>query len=411
MVMSGYKRFAAVRGLIPEADEGAARAAGGQSLSLISHKGGSKKCDLAVDGKINCATVNLHLEKGLAMGNCIMQILIVEDSVNDALLLLAELEQKGYTVVHRCVETAADFLDALRTNSWDAIISDYALPEFSGPEALKLLRELDRITPFIMVSGIYGEEHAVAMMRAGANDYLTKNNLARLVPALEREWDAAQSRRQHKRAETAMQHLAAIVQSSEDAIYSVSLDSHILSWNPAAERLYGHKEQDMIGQSIVKLFPLSQRDEMLDTLASVRRGETVSLRNTARLHQSGEIIAVSVIVSPIKNSNGDIIGASGIARDIRDQRRVEEDRVQLFEKLATAAGQLNRLQNLLPACSACHRIRDDKHFWQQVKARLFENTDNLVPASLCPDCAEEYERQLDFKDKLVTGPRIAIESH
>lgn len=339
-----------------------------------------------------------------------MQILIVEDSVNDALLLLAELEQKGYTVVHRCVDTQADFLEALQLHSWDAIISDYALPHFSGPEALKLLRDHDRITPFIMVSGVYGEEHAVAMMRAGANDYLTKNNLSRLVPALEREWEAAQHRRQNKRAEAAMQHLAAIVQSSEDAIYSVTLDSHILSWNPAAERLYGHKAQDMIGRSIVMLFPLSHRDEMLDTLASVRRGETVNLRNTARLHQNGDIVAVSVIVCPIKSTNGEVIGASGIARDIRLQRQVELDRQQLFEKLAAAAGQLSRLQNLLPACSACHRIRDDKHFWEQVQVRLFENADNNIPASLCPECAEEYERQLDFKDKLAVGGRLTIES-
>src|SRR3954462_4875685 len=114
------------------------------------------------------------------MGDCIMQILIVEDSINDALLLLAELKQKGYTVVHRCVDSAADFLDALKTHAWDAIIADYSLPDFSGPEALRLLREKDPVPPFIMVSGVYGEEHAVAMMRAGANDYLTKNNLSRL---------------------------------------------------------------------------------------------------------------------------------------------------------------------------------------------------------------------------------------
>jgi two-component system sensor histidine kinase VicK len=363
---------------------------------------------LPVDGKTGCAKVNPHLEKGFVMGNCIMQILIVEDSVDDALLLLAELAQKGYTVIHRCVDTPADFVEALQSQPWDAVISDYSLPQFSGPGALNLLREHSQIIPFIMVSGVYGEEHAVAMMRAGANDYLTKNNLSRLVPALEREWDAAQSRRQQKRAEAAMQHLAAIIQSSEDAIYSVTLDSHVLSWNPAAERLYGYKAQDMIGRSIVKLFPLSHRDELLDTLASVRRGETVSLRDTARVHQSGDTVAVSLIISPIKNSNGEVTGASSIARDIRQQQRVEQDRQQVFERLADAAGQLSRLHDLLPSCSACHRVRDDKPFWQQVKARLFENRESVVPASLCPECAEEYERQLDFKDKLAGSNPVAI---
>ena len=344
------------------------------------------------------------------MGDCIMQILVVEDSVNDKLLLLAELERNGYTVVHECVETEADFLEALRQHSWDAIISDYVLPEFSGPEALNLVRAQNPVIPFIMVSGVYGEDQAVAMMRAGANDYILKDNLSRLVPALEREWKAAEHRRQHRRAEAAIQHLAAIVQSSEDAIYSKTLDSQLLTWNPAAERLFGYPAEEMIGRSIVKLFPLSRRDEMLDTLAAVRRGETVCLRDTERVHQNGEIIAVSVIISPIKNSHGEIVGASGIARDINWRRRAEQERQQLFEKLANAASRLEKLNDVLPTCSACNRIRDDKPYWQRVKACLAGNGENSLPACLCPECAEEYERQLDFQDKLTAAGRAAVES-
>jgi len=340
------------------------------------------------------------------MGNCIMQILIVEDSVSDKQLLLAELESKGYTVVHACVETEADYLAALQRHSWDAVISDYVLPQFSGPEALRLLREQNQVVPFIMVSGVRGEEEAVAMMRAGANDYILKENLARLVPALEREWKAAEDRRRHKSAETAMQNLAAIVLSSEDAIYSNTLDSRILSWNPAAERLFGYPAQEMIGRSIVKLFPLSQRDELLDNLASVRRGETVSLRETERVHRNGEIIAVSVIVSPIKNGTGEIIGAAGIIRDLSGQRRAEVARQRLFEKLGAAANELRRLTELLPTCSACNRIRDDKPYWQQARACLAGEGENNPPASLCPECAEEYERQMDFQDKLTAEDRV-----
>ena len=345
------------------------------------------------------------------MGDCIMQILIVEDSVNDALLLLSELEQKGYTIVHERVDTEADFLEALKKHSWDAIIADFVLPRFSGPEALRLLRERDSIIPFIMVSGVQGEEQAVAMMRAGANDYILKGNLSRLVPALEREWKAAQLRRHQKSTESARQHLAAIVQSSEDAIYSKTLDSHILSWNPAAERLFGYKAQDMIGRSIVKLFPLNRRDELLDALASVRRGETVNLRHTERVREDGGIIAVSVIVSPIKNLSGEIVGASGIARDLTQQRLSGLERQELFEKLSKTATQLGRLGDLLPACSACQRIRDDKVFWDQVKACISENADNILPASLCPECLAECERQLDFKDKLAPGDGLAVEAH
>lgn len=333
------------------------------------------------------------------MGKCIMQVLVVEDSVNDAMLLLSELECSGYTVEHQRVETEADFLAALKRHSWDAVISDYVLPNFSGPEALRLLRERNSVTPFIMVSGVLGEDQAVAMMRAGANDYIMKASLFRLVPALEREWQAAQARRLQKRAEGAMQHLAAIVQSSEDAIYSKTLDSHVLSWNPAAERLFGYPAPEMIGRSVVKLFPHRRRDEMLDTLAAVRRGETVSLRDTELVHSDGGIIPVSVIVSPIKDRNGEVIGASAIVRDITQERHAELERRHLFEKLTFAASQLDRLSTLLPACTACHRIRDDKGYWEQARACLAGESEH-IPA-LCPECAEEHERQLNFADKLL----------
>jgi DNA-binding NtrC family response regulator len=153
------------------------------------------------------------------MNGNFMQVLIVEDSEQDAILLLAELERKGYTPLHQRVETKEDFLAALQNRSWDAVISDYVLPRFSGPEALKLLRMLGFDIPFVMVSGVFGEEKAVAMMKAGANDYFMKGDLSRLVPVLERELKETQGRRRHKRAECAMlQHLAANIRELQNVV-------------------------------------------------------------------------------------------------------------------------------------------------------------------------------------------------
>jgi DNA-binding NtrC family response regulator len=129
------------------------------------------------------------------------------------------LRQKGYEPFHQRVETKVDFVAALENRAWDAVISDYVLPHFSGPEALKLLRNLGFDIPFVMVSGVFGEEKAVAMMKAGANDYIMKQNLSRLVPALERELKAARGRRGHKRAECAMlQHFAANIRELQNVV-------------------------------------------------------------------------------------------------------------------------------------------------------------------------------------------------
>jgi PAS domain S-box-containing protein len=226
-----------------------------------------------------------------------------------------------------------------------------------------------------------------------------KGNLSRLAPALKRELEAAQDRRLHKRAEGAMQFLAAIVESSEDAIYGKNLDSLIVSWNPAAERLFGYKAEEIIGRSIVALFPRDRRDEMLDIMAGIRRGDLVGVEETERLHKNGKIIPVSVTVSPVKNSAGAVIGASAIARDISKQKQAEYERLQLIDNLTAAANQVKTLTGLLPICSACKRIRDDKGYWQQVETYISKHTEAVFSHGICPQCAEKYERQLENRNK------------
>jgi sigma-B regulation protein RsbU (phosphoserine phosphatase) len=344
--------------------------------------------------------VNVYeLGKEKFIVDCLIEVLLVEDSESDALLLLEELKRRSYAPICQRVQTADDFLAALKNRAWDAVICDYALPQFGGPEALKLFRALGLDTPFIVVSGVFGEEKAVSMMQAGANDYILKADLSRLVPALERELEAAQERRRRRRAEGAMQYLAAIVESSEDAIYGKDLDSMIASWNPAAERLFGYSAEEIIGRSTVTLFPLNRRDELLDIVASIRRGETVSLSDTERLHQNGQVVPVSVTTSPIKNTQGEIIGASSIVRDIRRQKQAQQDRRQLSQRLSAAAKEVRMLTGMLPICASCKRIRDDHGYWEQVETYLSKHSEIIFSHSFCPECAVAYERQFDLNGK------------
>ena len=326
-------------------------------------------------------------------------MLLVEDSADDAALLLAEMNKNGLRPTHHRVDNRADFLAALKRQNWDAVVSDYVLPQFSGPEALHLLRHQGSDMPFIMVSGIYGEDEAVAMMKAGANDYVMKGNLSRLVPALKRELEAAQDRRRRKRAEGAMQFLAAIVESSEEAIYGKNLDSLIVSWNPSAERLFGYSAEEIIGRSTAVLFPKNRRDEMLEILASIRRGDVIGVQETERLHKSGRIIPVSITVSPVRNSSSDVIGASAICRDISKQKQAELDRQQLIQSLMSASKQVRVLTGLLPICATCKRIRDDKGYWQQVETYISKHSEITFTHSICPSCSEEHEQQFELKNK------------
>ena len=130
-----------------------------------------------------------------------LRVIIVEDSDDDARLVLRALKQGGFDVTYERVETAETLQPLLEGREWDLVISDHGLPQFSAPEALRLVRNRGLDLPFIIVSGSMGEDLAVAAMRAGASDYLVKGQLARLVPAVQRELGEAEQRRQRRRIE------------------------------------------------------------------------------------------------------------------------------------------------------------------------------------------------------------------
>lgn len=322
-----------------------------------------------------------------------LYVLVVEDSENDTSLLLEELRQKGYAPVHERVEHATAMTSALERRVWDVVVSDYVMPDFSGPNALKLLRGKNLDIPFIVVSGTFGEEAAVAMMKAGANDYITKANLSRLAPAIEREMEAAKNRKARAHAENSVRHLAAIVKSTDDAIYSLNLDGVVASWNHAAEKIFGYRGEEIIGHSIALLFPFDRREELLDNMQIVTRGESISRYETLRIRKDGQFIPVSQTISPIKNETGKIIGASAIARDITQRKREERERNDLIQELTDALKQVRTLTGLLPICASCKRIRDDRGYWQQVETYISLHTNAVFTHGICPECLKKFKEE------------------
>jgi len=145
-----------------------------------------------------------------------LRLLIAEDSEDDARLLLVELQRAGFEPAYERVDNPSAMRAALDRQAWDLVIGDYSMPAFSGPAALALLRERDLDTPFIFVSGTIGEDVAVEAMKAGAQDFLTKGNLRRLIPAIERELRDAEVRRERRRAQTALLERARLAELTSD---------------------------------------------------------------------------------------------------------------------------------------------------------------------------------------------------
>lgn len=149
-----------------------------------------------------------------------LRVLIAEDNEADAELLLRRLRRGGYEVAHRRVDTPEDLGDALDRQSWDVVLSDYTMPRFEAPEALKVFQARGLDIPFIIVSGAVGEETAVAAMKAGAADFVRKDNLSKLDAVIERALRDAAERRQRRRLEKAL------VEVSDSEQRRIGMDLH-----------------------------------------------------------------------------------------------------------------------------------------------------------------------------------------
>ena len=137
-----------------------------------------------------------------------LRLLMIEDNPDDEALVLRTIRKGGFNVEHVRVDNRDDLLTVLKNRDWDIVLSDYQMPEFNGLAALKIVKQRNKDLPFIVVSGTIGEEVAVEAMRSGAQDYLMKDNLTRLVPAIRRELADADERRALREAQQTLRHQA-----------------------------------------------------------------------------------------------------------------------------------------------------------------------------------------------------------
>ena len=183
-----------------------------------------------------------------------LRALIVEDSEDDAQLLIRTLKKSGYELFTMRVETASEMSRLLDEHPWDLVIADYSLPHFSAAGALTVLHEKNLDIPFIILSGTIGEETAVEAMRAGAHDYIMKGSAARLLPAIERELREAGGRSTRRKAEKALRdnerRFRSLIEHSSDIIKVIDGSGTIVYESPSVERLLGHTAGDLIGTPV-----------------------------------------------------------------------------------------------------------------------------------------------------------------
>ena len=295
------------------------------------------------DGKCSRNVNALPIREGRAAGTTPgerrpvaepLHVLIIEDSEMDAELLLHELRRGGYDLRYRRVDTAPELEEALQLQGWDVILADYMLPQFSAPAALTLINSKDIDLPFIIVSGKIGEDIAVESLKAGAHDFIVKGNLARLIPAIERERREVLVRRQRRQAEEALQKLSSAVEQTADSVIITGCDGIIEYVNTAFERLTGYTADEVVGETPRILRSGKHDRAFYEELWGTITGRRVFRTEFVNRRKNGELYYLEEIITPIVDIKGKITHFVSTGRDITERKLHEERIARQFRRLA-----------------------------------------------------------------------------
>jgi len=268
-----------------------------------------------------------------------LRVLLVEDSENDAALLELALQRTGFSTRCERVETAEDLTAALDRQDWDVVVADYVMPQFDGLSALALVKEKGLDLPFIIVSGHITDDTAVAAMKAGAHDYVMKDNLTRLGPAVERELRDVEVRRARKMTEKKLweEHAfrSAIENSIPSGITVLNLDGKLTYVNPAFCEMVGWNESELIGSKApFPYWPGEEAEAISASMAKVIEGGAPSNGMELRFCRStGERFDVLVLVTALRDSFENVSGWLSSITDITERKKAEAELRRSHEEL------------------------------------------------------------------------------
>jgi PAS domain S-box-containing protein len=289
-----------------------------------------------------------------------IRILILEDDASDAELMQRELRKAGVISTVKWAQNEQTFLRTLCEFVPDLILADYALPGFDGLTALRMARQRFPDIPGIIVSGAIGEEVAIETLKAGATDYVLKQRLGRLGPAVRRTLQEVEQLAERKRAERALreseERFRLLVEAVKDyAILMLDRQGRVVTWNAGAERIKGYTAEQIIGQHISRFYlpqDVAAGSPQQALAIAAERGQFAE--EGWRVRRDGSRFWASVTITAVRDQAGTLCGFAKVTRDLTERKRAEEQLKQLnasleqrvAERTAEAQQRADQLQAL-----------------------------------------------------------------
>jgi two-component system cell cycle sensor histidine kinase/response regulator CckA len=269
-----------------------------------------------------------------------LSILHLEDDPLDAELVQTTLENEKICCKIERVDTKEQYIHALDQGSMDIILADFSLPSFTGLDALDLAKQKCPEIPFIFLSGILGEELAINSLKCGARDYVVKQRLSRLVPAVRRTMEEVEEKFVRKKAEKQLNRLASVVRQSSESILITDPDGNIEYVNPAYEKITGYSFSEVINKNPRILKSGKQDENFYHELWSTISSGNVWQGNFINKRKNGCIFYEKATIFPIKDEAGRIINYAAVKRDITGEIDLEQQlrQAQKLEGIGQLAG-------------------------------------------------------------------------